>query len=389
MADEKPSQDEAPKQSLYKRVMSYRMYPRAHESQVPFNDPTIRGLRLNLVKAAVKNFIFLQILFFALFCYIFGSLYREDSLTHRMNFAFVDYDGGAVGESIRAAYQNAKGEKFPTMIEKSKDEFSGPEDLRKAICGMEYWATLYVAEGASGLIENTLKGGTAGYDKTTIMTYIFNEARYSAVIDSIIASNLVVLASASRVAYSTRNWTSVITTPSQSTYAVFADPWHLQVTDIQPTSQGSRLIYNTLVIILILIQEFFYLGTLNQLYEVFKIYRKLSPHRIIFFRTMLSLFYCLFGSLFVTAAIWIFKAGWNVNGNQFALTWLVLWLFAHSNFLTFDVFTVWFPGPFVPMALIAWTVLNVTSILLPFELQSNFYRWAYVRTLPSPVYYTP
>lgn len=30
------------------------------------------------------------------------------------------------------------------------------------------------------------------------------------------------------------------------------------------------------------------------------------------------------------------------------------------------------------MALITWVVLNVTSILVPFELSSSFYKWAYV-----------
>ena len=59
------------------------------------------------------------------------------------------------------------------------------------------------------------------------------------------------------------------------------------------------------------------------------------------------------------------------------LTWMVLWLFAHLNFLVLDVFTVWLPPPFVPMALISWVVLNVTSILLPFDLAPGFYKWGY------------
>jgi len=67
-----------------------------------------------------------------------------------------------------------------------------------------------------------------------------------------------------------------------------------------------------------------------------------------------------------------------VNGHQFALTWATLWLFGHVNFQTLDVFTIWLPAPFVPMALITWVVFNVVSILVPFELSPGFYRWAYV-----------
>jgi hypothetical protein len=56
---------------------------------------------------------------------------------------------------------------------------------------------------------------------------------------------------------------------------------------------------------------------------------------------------------------------------------MALWLFAHLNFLVLDVFSIWVSPPFVPMALITWIVLNVTSILLPFELSPDFYKWGY------------
>jgi hypothetical protein len=57
---------------------------------------------------------------------------------------------------------------------------------------------------------------------------------------------------------------------------------------------------------------------------------------------------------------------------------MILWLFAHVNFLTLDVFTVWLPPPYIPMALISWVVFNVTSILLPFSLSPAFYSYGYV-----------
>jgi hypothetical protein len=112
---------------------------------------------------------------------------------------------------------------------------------------------------------------------------------------------------------------------------------------LTPNLTGSRLIYNTLVIILILIQEFFYLGTVNGLYVQFKIYARLYPHRIIVYRNMISLAYTCAGSLGTAGAIWAFKAGWDVNAKQFVLSWMILWLFAHANFLSLDVFTVWLP----------------------------------------------
>jgi hypothetical protein len=136
---------------------------------------------------------------------------------------------------------------------------------------------------------------------------------------------------------------TVLSTTDETAVSIFADPWQLTSINIQPTAQGARVIYNTIVIILILIQEFFYLGTINALYARFKIYERLYPLRIIAFRNLLSVTYCFVGSLCVTGAIWAFRAGWHVNGSQFVLSWMVFWLFAHVNFLSLDVFTVWLP----------------------------------------------
>lgn len=193
-----------------------------------------------------------------------------------------------------------------------------------------------------------LAGGSAAteYNRSDVLTYIWNEARYSATVDSTISANLQSLASAARLAYTSINGTGAMATLASTDSAavsVFADPWQLTSVNIQPTTQGSRLIYNTLVVILILIQEFFYLGTVNALYARFKIYERLYPHRIIVYRNLISLSYTFVGSLSTTGAIWAFRAGWDVNANQFVLSWMVLWLFAHANFLSLDVFTVWLP----------------------------------------------
>jgi hypothetical protein len=306
--------------------------------------------------------------------YIFGSLYQQGGHIHNMNIVFVDYDGGAIGTSIRNAYSTFQADTYPTLIERSSSDYPTPQDLRNEVCQTRYWGAIYITPGASTLLSNALATGSA-YNKNTILSYIWNEARYSTVVDSAIASNIQALSSAARVNYASTNTFQNLTA---SSFSIIADPWHPNSVNIMPTTQGSRLIYNTLVIILILIQEFFYLGTINSLYDAFHIYARLNPHRIIVFRNLISISYTFIGSLCVTGMIWAFKADWDVNGAQFVLTWMILWLFAHANFLTLDVFTVWLPPPYIPMALISWIVLNVTSILLPFELSSAFYRYGYV-----------
>jgi Protein of unknown function (DUF3533) len=355
-----------------------KFYPRAHENRLPTNHPSLRGPRKAFMKAAATNFLYLQILFLALFAYIFGSLFQQAPHTHNLNVLYVDYDNGIIGTTIRSAYNQLQGDSFPTLVERSPSEFATADDLIREVCDTQYWAALYTSRGASDRLQQAaLTGDSAAYDKTDVLTYVWNEARYSAVIDSSVSANLQTLSSEARVVYAAGNWTGAIENATTATFSIFADPWQLTSINIQPTTQGSRLIYNTLVIILILIQEFFYLGTINSLYEAFKIYSHLNPHRIIIFRNLVSIAYTFIGSLCTVGAIWAFRSDWQVNGNQFVLSWAILWLFAHVNFLTLDVFTVWLPPPFVPMALITWIVLNITSILLPFELSPGFYSWAY------------
>ncbi|KAK4232996.1 hypothetical protein C8A03DRAFT_48315 [Achaetomium macrosporum] len=363
-------------------VVSSR-YPRARENRLPPNHPAVVKARFAFIKAAGTNFILLQLLFLGLFCYIFGALFQQTSHTHNLGIVLVDYDGGAIGRAVRAAYTSLQGQSFPSLIERSPSDFPSTDELSEAVCHTQYSAALYVNRGASAKLETALAAeGTAAapYDAKDVMAYIWNEALYPPVIDAAVSGNIQTLSDAARVAYTTGNGTGASAIRSVSgpqALSVLAQPWQLQSINIQPTSQGSRAIYNTVAIILVLIQEFFYLGTINGLYAQFKLYARLDPYRIAAVRNITSLAYTFVGSLCVTGAIWAFRSGWDVNGNQLALSWATLWLFAHANFLTLDVFTVWLPPGYVPMALITWIILNVTSILLPFDLSPAFYRLGY------------
>lgn len=360
----------------------FNPYHRAHENRMGVRHPDIRKIRNKFFKAVTLNFLVLQLLFLAMFSYIFGSLYQQSGHTHNINILFVDYDGGVIGDSIRAAYQQLQANSFPTLQERPPNGLIVPQGLRDEVCKTHYWAALYTSPGASDRLATALAGGSAAtnYNKTDVVTLVWDEARYSTVADSAVLMNMQTLTQAARVAYSARNGSFAINTlpnDDPAAVAVFTNPWQLSQVQIQATTQGSRAIYNTLVFILILIQEFFYLGGLNSMYAAFKIHERLYPHRIITFRVGISCAYCFIGGLCTAGAIWAFRSGWHVNGAQFVLTWMILWLFAHLNFLMLDAFTVWLPAQLVPMALITWIVTNVTSILLPFELSPAFYKLGY------------
>ncbi|KAK3387381.1 hypothetical protein B0H63DRAFT_469904 [Podospora didyma] len=341
---------------------------------------------------AAKKLITLQLLFLGLFAYIFGSLFQQDAHTHNLKIAFVDYDGGAIGAAVRQAYTaELQGDSFPTLVERPASDFPAPADLESAVCSIDYWAALYILPGASSRLHGALRDGADGSPPTTLfynrhnaLAFIWNEARYPTVVGPAIASNIAALSAAARVVYinstaiGTGRGVPSLTLNTPEAISVLANPWELASRNIQPTKQGSRAIYNTIAIILVIIQDFFFLSIFNGLHLTFQVYNKLHPVRIVAFRNFYSLSYTLIGSLGVTGSIWAFRSGWDVNGIQFVLTWATLWLFGHINFQTFDVLTIWLPHPYVLMSLITWIILNVTSTILPFELSPAFYRVGYV-----------
>ncbi len=365
------------------RSITSSLYPRARDNRLPPSHPVVVKARIAFLKASGVNFVLLQLVFLGVFCYAFGSLFQQTTHTHNLHVVFVDYDsGGAIGSAVRDAYASLQGPNFPSLIEQSPSNFPSPTDLREAVCQTQYWAALYVSQGASARLEAALAvpngASSPPYNATDVMAYIWNEAVYPQVVDAAISNNIQLLSNAARIAYSTGNGTGQVRSVSGPiAVSVLAQPWKLQSINIQPTPQGSRAIYNTIAIILVLIQEFFYLGIINGLSAQFKLYSRVHPYRIATVRNLNSLSYTFVGSLCVTGAIWAFRSGWAVNANQFALSWVSLWLFAHANFLILDVFTIWLPAPFVPMALVVWISLNITSILLPLPLSPAFYRVGY------------
>ncbi|PTB73774.1 hypothetical protein M440DRAFT_1403978, partial [Trichoderma longibrachiatum ATCC 18648] len=367
-----------------------RLYPRAHENRLPINHPELKAIRPKFFKATLLNLCLYILLFFSLFCYLYGSLFQQGPRTHNLHILFVDYDGGIIGDAVRDAYSSLRSHQFPSLIERPASQFPTQADLREAVCHAHYWAALFTSPGASTRLGLAIAGlNTTQYNGSDVLSFIWNEAKYSAVMDSLIASNLHTLSDNAQASYIALNGTSAFATiPSTNNAAAisaFTNPWTLTSINIMPTTQGTRTVYNTITIVLVLIEDFFYLATINGLYASFKVYTRISPLRIVLVRDAISITFTMLGSLVNSAALFAFKANWHVTGGQYAITWLILWLFAHTNFLAFDVFTIWLPPQYVSMALVSWVVINVSSIILPYSVVSPFYRWGYA--LPAHAAY--
>ncbi|EFY93822.1 hypothetical protein MAC_00313 [Metarhizium acridum CQMa 102] len=367
----------------------HKYYPRAWDCRLPFLHPVLKATRPKLTKAGIISALLVQVVFFALFCYLFGALYQQGPRTHNLSVLWVDYDGGIIGQAVNAAYARLRSDQFPTLVARSASQYPSADALRGAVCDSDYWAAMYTAAGSSANLGLAIAGlNTSQYNESDVLFYIWNEAKYPAVMDGALSSNMVALSSAARISYVALNGTAALATmppDNPAALSVFANPWTVTSINLKTTTQGARAVYNTIAIVLILLQNFFFLATINGLYVQFKIYNRAPPRFIILIRAIISCGYTFFGGLLITAAIWAFKAGWNVSGAAFVLDWMTFWLLSHVSFLVLDVFSIWIPPQYVPFALVTWVITNVTSVIVPFSLSSGFYRWGYA--LPAHAAY--
>lgn len=309
--------------------------------------------RKPFVIALVGTASMLILLFLANLSYLYGALYRSGTRVNAINILAVDYDQEIIGEYLTAAYSKLQGEGFPTLQFHSLLEYATIVDVRNAVCKGDYWAAIVAQEEASTRLADALSGGTPAkeYNTSNTITYLYNRARYTTVQDGFITANMQALIGAAGGAYNSINGTkaaSVVNTADPNAVLALLNPIMASSINITPTWQGTRVLYNTVTIILPIIQQFFFVMALNGISSQFGIYGRLHNTHAGLIRMIISIVYTFIASLTVIGYIWAFREKWLVNGNQFALSWMVVWLYMHVNFLILDAGTAFISMPFMP-----------------------------------------
>ncbi|EYE98311.1 SNG1 family protein [Aspergillus ruber CBS 135680] len=334
--------------------------------------------RKGFLAALTTSFILLQILFLGNMCYLYATQYQDSSRFHNLNLLYVDYDGGVVGQSVLDAYGIMRGDSFPSLQQSPATNYPDPSDVRRAVCSGDYWGAIYTKSGASSNLSSAFATGSG--DRNSL-AYVWNGARYPAFAQSAIYSNLIALVQVTRSAFYSRNASDVMSTAPLSTnpesLQAFLDPIKATEVNIKVTEQGTRVLYNTVSMVMPIIQQFFFMMALNGISSQFQLLTKLSPTANGLLRMCISFAYTFFGSLCMVGYIWAFRESWAVNSNQFALCWMIIWLYMHINFLIVDILTSFVSLRFMPFCILTWVIMNVASTISPFELNPGFFRWGY------------
>ncbi|CAI7614764.1 unnamed protein product [Penicillium crustosum] len=298
------------------------------------------------------SFFLIQLLFLGNMSYLYGSAFNDSQRMKAFNILLVDYDDGIVGQSVKAAYSQLASPGFPTLIEHPSTEYLATNDIRESICKGHYWGAIYINPNASSRLSAALASPEAAqtYKNSEALTYVWNGAKYP-------------------------SYAQVISSSLQG--LVLFDPIGATSIDIKPTNQGTRFYYNTVSMVMVILPQFFFVMALNGITAESKILQTLSLRQNISLRLGLSVFFAFIASLCMSGYIWAFQEDWGTTPGQFPLTWMVLWLGMHVNFLLIDSVTAVLPMKFMPFFILTWIIMNVSSTLGPFELSPGFYRIGY------------
>ncbi|KHN97536.1 uncharacterized protein MAM_04551 [Metarhizium album ARSEF 1941] len=223
-----------------------KCYPRAWDRRLHSLHPVLRATRPKLIKAGIVNSILIQLLLFALFCHLFGALYQQTQHTRSRGVPWVVHDGGVIRPlaSSRCRLRAVGIRKLPRV--------ACPARLEIHVGGLPPRGRSPVHLGLAVAGVNTSQ-----YNRSDVLLYIWNEARYPAVMDSSVSSSTVALSSAARMSYVALNGTGTLSTmpPNDpAALSAFANPWTVTSANMQATTHGTRVVYNTDAIVLILLQ---------------------------------------------------------------------------------------------------------------------------------------
>ncbi|KAK1994709.1 hypothetical protein LX36DRAFT_660294 [Colletotrichum falcatum] len=339
--------------------------------------------RKSFLAPILASSIMILVLVLADMSYLFGATFEQGKRAHALKILAVDLDGGVIGSAIAGASESLRAANFPTIEFASASEYPTPAAAKSAVCSGDYWGAIYVNRGASQRLADAVGGASdAAYDAAGSVTYTYNQARYPAIADSVLASNMQKVVAASRGFYYKSPGGAAalgsLNASSPAAVAAYLDPIASTPDIIGAQTQGSRVFFNTVNIIVPTLAQFFFILALNGICEASGLHAKARVRDVWLLRFVASKIYGLLTAITVTGYIWAFRENWAVGGPEFGKTLLVFWLYMDVQWQVLEsLMGSYVPMQFIPFFFLTWMLANVASSVTPFELTAGFYRIGY------------
>ncbi|KAF4469168.1 nitrosoguanidine resistance [Fusarium albosuccineum] len=348
-------------------------------------DPCWNGRRKGLFIASIMSALLLQLLILGNMSYLYGTSFHQSARSHALNILVLDFDKSDIGAAMLQASTNLQGDYFPTIDTSST--LSDPEAVRQSVCNEDYWAAMFVNQGASEHLHRTLDGTSdQDYDPTSAITYIYNQARYPIVADSVLINSISSIVQASRDAYyESANGTAALASLNASNpvaRAAYLNPIGSTAHLIQPTRQVSRAFHNTVNFVIPPLAQFFFILALNGIGLQMGFLTGATVKDVWLFRFIAGKVYALVSGLVMAGYIWSFKEDSVLGSSAFFKSWMLFWFLMDVHWQVMEtVIASYVPIQYTPFFVFTWIITNVASTVFPYELTPGWYRIGYA--LPS------
>ncbi|KAK2052430.1 hypothetical protein LY76DRAFT_598601 [Colletotrichum caudatum] len=342
------------------------------------------GQRKSFLIPIIAASIVILLLVLADMSYLFGATFEQGKRIHALKILAVDLDGGAVGSAIAGASKSLQAANFPTIEFGSASEYSTPAAAKNAVCKGHYWGAIYINKGASERLTGAVSGtSSAAYNAADSVTYTYNQARYPAMADSLLAGNMQKVVAASREFYhKSPNGTAALrslNTTDSAAVAAYLNPISSTPDIIGAQTQASRVYFNTINIIIPALAQLFFILALNGIFASSGLHAKAPVRDVWLLRFVASKIYGFLTALTVTGYLWAFRENWAVGGPEFGKTLAVFWLYMDVQWQVLEsTLGSYVSMQFLPFFFLTWTLTNVASCVSPFELSAGFYRIGYI-----------
>ncbi|KAF2497047.1 hypothetical protein BU16DRAFT_347854 [Lophium mytilinum] len=349
-------------------------------NRTPYKDDYWKGIRTKFFVQTAAGGVAMMVLFLVCCSYLYGTLYRSSFRHENMHVLAVQYDEGVISQALSTAYKELQGPTFPTIYFHSPDDYPTPEDIYASVRRGRFRGAVYTTENASSRLEAAFQGGLAAssYNTTKALSYVWNQEYYTTFAESVVQASLQELVVAVGVAYVKINGTQAFPYVARSDPAAiqaFLNPIQAAEGDIHPDPKGASVFFSTVSMAMPALQQFFFLLVLNGVCRQHQVYSKMTIRSSTIVRRFAGIIYTLGASLGQSGYYWAFRESWDVNGVQFVLTWMTLWLLMHIHLNILDAFAAVLPLPVMPFIILIWIFINIATTVSPLELQPGFYHW--------------
>ncbi|KAL5523910.1 hypothetical protein ACEPAG_8083 [Sanghuangporus baumii] len=352
-------------------------------------DPVTSLKRKIYISMMSKAMFLLTLAIFGILSIYWASLYDVPNYAHKLECWVIDFDGGAIGQTVIQAFQNNTGQprQLTWKVVDASRFPNFPQDVEDAVVNDRTWVAVSINPGASDNLNDATNNADDTYNGSLAVTAYVNEGRNSNGYASLIHPQIIMVMADAVQVFALQNSQQVsansdvdVNTLLSQAPGVLTNPMSYTIDNLRPFDvpvatavQLVGLIYVLIIAFIVCMMNYqarVAISGLNQHLRLVSLLRMrvIVPFILYFF---VSLFFSLL-SLAFQAPFDRFYGNWG-----FIIYWMMNWAGMLSLGLAMESMITILTPAFIPFFLILWIISNVSVVSVPIQVLPGVFKYGY------------